>query len=236
MPQTSPARGARWTRRSSTRSRAATRALLALRAVQLEGFLAEIRRFEATGTESDELGALAGGFVRSMKLAGWCEGHTLVPREPALRTLFKEMWNAFLGVGGRPGFAPTLDEQRAAYALYLGSPHPSPTMRGAIESARRGARDANACEGVREAERNATEQWRIERIRRLATLDPTYPSAYAQGIASYRRADYRGASLAFRTWLEAHPEGPLALRARSFLRAADAQIRGVVHARAARRR
>jgi hypothetical protein len=199
-------------------------ALLRLRALQLEGFLAEIRRFESTGAESDELTALAGGFVRSMKLAGWCQGHELVPREPALRTMFKEMWNSFLSLGGRPGFDPTLDEERALYALYLSAPHPSLTMRAAIESARRGARDANACQGVLEAERNATEEWRLERIRRLATIDPAYPAAFARGIASFRRADYRGASLAFRTWLEAHPEGPWSLRARSFLRASDAQL------------
>jgi hypothetical protein len=192
-------------------------ALLRLRAVQLEGFVAEIRRFEATGVESDELAALAGDFVRSLKTAGWCEGHQLVPREPALRTMFKEMWNSFLALGGRPGFEPTLDEQRALYALYLSAPHPSLTMRAAIESARRGAHDASACQGVREAERNATEEWRLERIRR-------YPAAFARGIASFRRADYRGASLAFQTWLEAHPEGPWSLRARSFLRAADAQL------------
>jgi hypothetical protein len=196
-------------------------ALLRLRAVQLEGFLAEIQRFESTGTESDELAALAGAFIRSMKTAGWCDGHTLVPREPALRTMFKEMWDSFLALDGHPGFDPTLDEQRALYALYLSAPHPSPTMRAAIDSARRGAHDANACEGVREAERNATEQWRIDRIRRLAAIDPTYPAAFARGVASFRRADYRGASEAFRTWLEAHPEGPLSLRARSFLRAAD---------------
>ena len=198
--------------------------LLRLRAVQLEGFLDEIRRFETTGTETDELSALAGGFVRSMRAAGWCDGHTLVPREPALRALFKEMWDAFLGLDGRPAFALALDEQRALYALYLSAPHPSAGMRAAIESARRGARDASACEGVREAERNATEEWRLERIRRLAAIDPAYPVAYARGVASYRRADYRGASAAFQTWLADHPEGPLSLRARSFLRAAEAEI------------
>jgi hypothetical protein len=197
--------------------------LLRLRALQLEGFLDEVRRFESTGTETDELSALAGGFVRSMRVAGWCEGHRLVPREPALRTLFKEMWDAFLGLDGRPAFAPSLDEQRALYALYLSAPHPSAGMRSAIEAARRGARDANACEGVREAERNAIEEWRLERIRRLAAIDPAYPAAYARGVASYRRGDYRGASAAFQNWLAEHPEGPLALRARSFLRAAEAQ-------------
>jgi len=199
-------------------------ALLGLRAVELEGFLEEIRRFESTGVETDELTALAGGFIRSMRTAGWCEGHALVPREPALRTLFKEMWNAFLGLQGRPEFQPTLDEERVLYALYLSSPHPSAAMRAAVESARRGARDANACEGVREAERSAIEDWRLERIRRLAAIDPAYPAAFARGVASFGRGDYRAASVAFQTWLVAHPEGPLSLRAHSFLRAANAQL------------
>jgi hypothetical protein len=198
--------------------------LLGLRAVQLEAFLGELRRFESSGVETEELAALAGAFVPSMKAAGWCDGHTLVPREPALRALFKEMWDAFLGLQGRPAFDPSLDEERALYALYLSAPHPSPTMRAAIESARLGAHDPGACEGVREAERGATEEWRLERIRRLATIDPTYPAAYARGVASYRRADYRGAEAAFRTWLTAHPDGALSLRARSFLRAAEAQM------------
>jgi hypothetical protein len=197
--------------------------LLRLRAVQLEEFLEELRRFQSTGEETEELSALGGAFVRSMKIAGWCDGHRLVPREPAIRTLYKEMWDSFLGLEGRPGFDPTLDEQRALYALYISAPHPSPQMRAAIESARRAAHDTSACEGVREAERNATEEWRIERIRRLAAIDPTYPAAYARGIASYRRADYSGAAGAFETWLAGHPEGPLSLRARSFLRAAQAQ-------------
>ncbi len=199
-------------------------ALLRLRAAELESFLAEVHRFESTGAESDELFALAGAFVRSMKTAGWCDGRRLLPGEPALRTLFKQMWDAFLGLEGRPGFDPTLDEQRALYALYLSAPHPSPGMHAAIEAARRGAHDERACEGVREAERGATEEWRLERIRRFAAIDPTYPAAYARGVASYRRADYRGSSAAFQTWLADHPEGPLSLRARSFLRAADAQL------------
>ena len=57
--------------------------LLRLRAVQLEDFLEALRRFESTGEETDELSALGGGFVRSMKIAGWCDGYSLVPREPA---------------------------------------------------------------------------------------------------------------------------------------------------------
>jgi hypothetical protein len=197
-------------------------ALLQLRAVQLEGFLDALRSFEATGVESDELMALGGRFVASMRAAGWCSGHALLPGEPALRTMFKEMWNALLGLDGRPGFEPSLDEQRALYAFVLAHPHPSAPMRAAIEAARRGAHDTRACEGVREAERSASEAFRLERIARLAAIDPDYPAAYARGVASFRRADYRGASTAFRAWLTDHPDGPLALRAQSFLRASDA--------------
>jgi hypothetical protein len=198
-------------------------ALLRLRALELEGFLSEIRRFEATGVETDELAALAGDFVHAMTIAGWCDAHTLLPGEPALRTMFKQMWNGLVGFEGRPGFDPTLDEQRALYALYLGSPHPSSAMRTAIDAARRGASDAKSCLAVQEAERGATEAWRLERIARLAALDPTYPAAFARGVSSFRRADYKGASRAFRTWLDTHAAGPLALRAHAFLRAADAE-------------
>ena len=197
--------------------------LLRLRALELEGFIAEVRRFEATGNESAELGALAGDFIHAVASAGWCEGHTLLPSEPALRTMYKQMWDGLVGVEGRPAFEPSLDEQRALYALYLSAPHPSSAMREAIDAARRGAADAKACAGVREAERGAIEAWRLERIARLASIDPSYPAAYARGVSSFRRADYRGASQAFRTWLDARPDGPLALRAHAFLRAADAE-------------
>jgi hypothetical protein len=197
-------------------------ALLRLRAIELEGFLVEVRRFESTGAESDELAALAGDFVKAMRLSGWCEGHTLLPREAALRTMYKQMWNGLVGVEGRPAFEPSLDEQRALYALFLSAPHPASAMRDSIDAARRGASDAKTCAAVFEAERSATETWRLERIGRLAAIDPTYPAAFARGVASYRRADYAAASQAFRSWLDAHPEGPLALRARAFLRASDA--------------
>jgi hypothetical protein len=192
--------------------------LLRLRAVQLETFLAELRRFEATGVESEELTALAGRFVASLRAVGWCEGQTILPDEDARRAMFKEMWNTLLGLGGKPAFDLALDEQRALYAFYLAHPHPSPAQRAAVASARRGAHDERACEGVREAETAAAEAWRLDRIARLAAIDPAYPAAYARGVASYRRGDSHAAANAFREWLSAHPDGPLALRAQAFLR------------------
>jgi TolA-binding protein len=194
--------------------------LLELRAIQLEGFVAEVRRFESTGEQSPELAALAGSFVRAMTTEGWCTGHVLAPPEPALRTLYKRMWNALLDLESRPGFAPTLDEARALYAFYLSRPHISRGMRAALEAARRGARNERECSAIAEAERHAVDAWRLDHVKSLVTIDPAYPGDYALGVASYRSGDYNASAAAFRRWLESHPEGPLALRARNFLRAA----------------
>jgi hypothetical protein len=199
--------------------------LIALRAVQLDGFLAEVRKFETTGERSPELDALAGAFVRSLTIEGWCQGHTLAPDATVLRVMFKHMWDAFLGLDARPELRPTLDEERALYAFYLSHAHPSKTMREAISAARRGAHDSRSCTALEEAERAATEAWRIEHITRLASIDPSYPADYARGVASFRRGDFGASALAFGAWLQAHPDGALALRAQNFLRAAAAADR-----------
>jgi hypothetical protein len=192
--------------------------LLMLRALQLEGFIDEVHRFEATGEQSAELQALGGAFVQRMKSEGWCDAHTLTPTTQVLLVMFKLMWNAFLGLSGSE-WDPTLDEQRCLYAFYLSHPHSSKVARDAIASARRGARDARACQALLEAERAAVESWRLERIARLADIDPAYPADYARGIAAFGRGEYRTAATAFRKWLVQHPEGPLALRAQNYLRA-----------------
>ena len=194
--------------------------LLALRAAELEAFLEEVRRFEATGEQSPELQALSGAFVRAMTAEGWCEGHTLLAREAELRTMYKQMWNAFLGFERRPGFEPSLDELRVLYAFSLSHAHPSKPMRDALAAARRGARDAKACQAIAEAERMAVESWRLEHVKSLAAIDSAYPADYALGVASYRHGDYDASVAAFRRWLHDHPEGPLTLRAQNYLRAA----------------
>lgn len=199
--------------------------LLTLRAVQLGEFVGEARRFETTGERTAELDALAGSVVRSLTLEGWCQGHTFAPDETVLRVMFKHMWNGFLGLDGWPELAPSLDEERALYAFYLSHAHPSKSMRDAIAAARRGAHDARACVALEEAERAATEAWRIEHIARLSVIDPAYPAQYARGVASFRRGDFGAAASAFSAWLQQHPDGPLTLRAQNFLRAAGAADR-----------
>jgi len=192
--------------------------LLELRAVQLQAFLAEVSRFVSTGVESPELGALAGSFVRSMRAEAWCEGHRLVLTDPQLRAMFKQMWNTLLGVDERPSFALTLDEKRALYGLRLARPRLPARVRDAIAEAKRAAKDARACESIELSERRALEHWSLDHIRQLASVDPDYPAAYARGIANLRGGSFAAAAEAFGEWLSAHPDGALALRARSYLR------------------
>ena len=194
--------------------------ILRLRAVQLEEFLTEVHAFEKTGVESAELTEIAGTFVRAMTNEGWCTDHTIVASDAALTAMFKQMWNAFLGLDGHKAFDLSLDERRALYALYLDHALPAPAARAAIESARLGARDARSCEAVAEAETAAIETRKLERIAKLATFDPEYPAAYARGVANLRRRKFSLAADGFRTWLRDHPDGPLSLRAQSFLRTA----------------
>jgi hypothetical protein len=200
--------------------RAGEDAVLALRAVELEGFLEEERRFEETGRVSPELEAVAGTFVRSMTNQGWCQGHTMLASATVLRVMFKEMWNGFVGVEGRAAFDPTLDEKRVLYAFYLGHPHPTAGARPQIEALRRGARDARDCANADSIERRSLARWSLERIGRIAAIDADYPADYARGIASYRAEAYDASAAAFRAWLQEHPNGPYALRAQAFLRAA----------------
>jgi hypothetical protein len=200
-------------------------ALLRLRAVQLDTFLRELRAFEATGVESDDLFAVAGSFLAGMRFEGWCQGRVVLAGDAARRAMFKEMWNGLVAVADRPAFRPTLDEERALYALYLFYPHPPRSARDAIAAARRGAHDGPSCDALAQAERNAEETWRIDRIDRIAAIDPAYPAAYARGVSNLRRGDFPHAASDLSEWLRQHPDGPLALRARAALRAAVDALR-----------
>ncbi len=197
--------------------------LLALRAAQLESFITELKAFQKTGKESAELIAVGGPFVQRMRDVGWGVGeHGLAADEDALRVMFKTAWNGLLG-SNRPPFAPSLDEERALYAFYLRHPHANEQTRKRIDEARSAATTVKACAALVEAEAMAAEGWRLEKVRLIGAIDPSYPRAYAEGVAHYRHKDYEAAVESFRTWLGAHPEGPWTLRARNYIRASLAQ-------------
>ncbi|MFO0677093.1 MAG: hypothetical protein U0169_11190 [Polyangiaceae bacterium] len=195
--------------------------LLELRAFQLRTFLAEVRRYEETGVVSAELESVGGDFVGRTARTGWVKDHAIVFGEAERRVMFKLKWNASASLEQHESFVPTLDEMRTLYSFYLRHPHASDAARADIESARRGAKDAKACEAIRAGEEILTEGWRLDKVVRLAALDPTYPAAFAKGVVQYRRGNFAASAESFRDWLRDHPEGPYTARARNHLKAAN---------------
>lgn len=193
-----------------------------LRAVQLEEFLTEVRKFEATGQSTPELDALGGTFVRNMQDAGWTKGNQILLSEDERRVAYKLAWNVAAGADGIGDLQPTLDEMRVLYTLYLTRPHPPEHERIAFASQREAARSMKDCVLVDEREQQAIEAWRAEKVRKLALLDPTYPGELAMGIQFYRSGRFRPAAEAFQEYIRKHPDGPWALRARNHLKAAIA--------------
>ena len=199
-------------------------ALRTLRAVELDQFLAEVTRFEATGKTTPELEELAGGFVERMSAAGWIDGNRVILDEPERRVAYKLVWTATVGADRIPALALTLDEQRVLYTLYLRHPHAPEAERQSFETMRRLAKTDVECDKAIAKERILVEQWRAEKIKRLGELDSAYPTGYALGVAYYRAGRYDLSMEQFRTWVERHPDGPLSLRARNHMKAAFASF------------
>src|SRR5262249_54842532 len=154
-----------------------------LRALQLDGFLSAVKDFEATGVETEELKALGGSFIRRMRFAGWCDDTNHVVLDDAQRrAAFKATWSGLINMESRPELRLEHDETRALYALYIAHPHAPEALRAQIEAARKNASDARACADVAQRETSAIEDWRLEKVRKLGQLDPTYPTAYALGV------------------------------------------------------
>jgi tetratricopeptide (TPR) repeat protein len=198
----------------------ATESLRTLRAVQLETFLAEVARFESDGVIREELLAVAGGFVDRMHAAGWLEGTRVVLDDSERRAAYKLVWTAQVGADRDPQLALSLDEQRALYTLYLRRPHAPEAQRPGHAARRASAREPEECRRAAGEEQLAMDQWRLEKIKRLGEIDPTYPTAYALGVAYFRVGRYDASMEAFQAWIARHPDGPLGLRARNHLKAA----------------
>ena len=187
-----------------------------LRAIQVQAFLREVDRFEASGEESPELASLAGPFVPRVRDAGWIEDHHVLMEKDALRAAYKSIWSETIGVVGDPAFAPSLDEQRALMAFYLSHPHvPAP-----LRSEANGSESKNQCEKREAKEALSMEEWRLEKVKRLAQIDPSYPSDFSLGILLYRTGKYGRSAEAFRRWISSHPNGAYARRAENYLKAA----------------
>jgi len=199
-------------------------ALARLRAVQLDAFLGEVRRFEATGEQGDELRALGGPFVERMTHVGWCKDHVVLLDDDARRAAYKTAWNGLVGAPAE--LALTVDETRVLYRFFLTHPHPSETARQSLTTARAAAKDPAGLAAIDAGEALAAEAWRLDRVERLGALDPAYPLAFARGVGEFRLGRYEASARSFRAWIDRHPDGPWSLRARNHLlaaaRAADA--------------
>jgi len=194
--------------------------LRTLRAVQLAGFLDEVRRFEATGKSTPELEELGGAFVPRMSAAGWIEGKNVLLTEREQKVTYKLVWTTILGASQVSDLALTLDEQRVLYTLYLTRPHAPEAQRQGYVAQRKAASSAVECARADAEERAAAELWRADKIRKLGEVDPTYPTGFALGVAYFRAGRYDQSVEAFRAWSDRHPDGPWALRSRHHLKAA----------------
>lgn len=206
--------------RSLARREEVAAELVSLRAIQLRRFLDAVARWESTGETNDDFVDLAASFVQRAADAGWTDGRRVLLTETERRVMFKTVWNVLTGLDAVPEAAVTVDEQRALYRLYLQRPHPPESRRLALESQRRAATTPEACARASAEERRYTELWRVEKIKKLGTIDPTYPTAYALGVAYYRAGRFELSADAFTAYIGQHPDGPYALRAKNHLKAA----------------
>ena len=199
--------------------------VLDLRATQEKKFVDEVRAWRKTGKETDELAAIGGAFIRRMTLAGWVDGTKLALGERELRVAYKLKWNAVARFEAVPELQPSLDEMRAFYTFEILHPHAPEAARETIAAARKNARTQADCDALEAGEQLAIEQWRLDKVEKLAAIDASYPAPYARGVALYRAAKFDESARAFEEWLRVHPDGPLTLRARNHLRVAIASSR-----------
>jgi hypothetical protein len=196
------------------------RELLRLRAVQLSIFLDELDSYAASGVVRDELRAVSGGFLEALGRVGWLRDRRPVLGSSALRAAWKLGWNAATGLGDAAAFALTLDESRALYTFYLREPHASEASVAQLDMARARAPTPEACATLEAGERMAREHWRLEKMKKLAAIDESYPVDLGVGIAHYKRGSFAEARVHIERWVLAHPDGPWSWRARGYLRAA----------------
>jgi tetratricopeptide (TPR) repeat protein len=206
--------------------------LARLRAYQLRAFQRELHHWEETGEETEELRELGGSYLDGAYNSGWItgprrpaperpgatdrtsgawvKGQHVLPDATVRAVIFKKRWSELGMVQGR-ALGITHAETIALYRFLL--QHPPLEGKAPENKADELRRDHQA------------QQYRLKKIEDLRTFDPAYPADLGRGVVFYRLHSYGMAVESFRRHLEAHPEGPYALRAQGYLRAAlDAAI------------
>ena len=154
----------------------------------------------------------------------WASDHELTANHDERRVLYKMMWATDVGLDGEAPFALSKDERRVLYSLFLRAPHPPELLQASLRAAIARAKTARDCELAEAEMRRATAKWRVGKILALAEFDADYPLHYALGIAQLEAGDPAAAVAAFRSSLDATPDGPYALRSRNMLKYAVARL------------
>ncbi len=183
--------------------------LAELRAYQLRSFLRELRRWERTGEETQELAELGGPFLARARKNGWSDGRVLLADEPVRAAMFKKRWNE-LAMAHGPSLDLTTAEKVALLRFLILHP-PRDASAGQLDP-----RDRVGAQRVADQ----AEAYRLKKIDELKALDPAYPADLARGVVLYRLRRYPQAVEDLRRYLDDHPDGPNALRARNYMRAA----------------
>lgn len=207
---------------TAVRQKDAEEHLLQLRATQTRTFLDALGQWES-GKEPEDFIASGGAFVRRAREAGWVQDRHILLGDAERRVAFKTVWNALTHLD-RGAFALTLDEERAIYAFYIQHPRVPESSRAQLEDRLSTAKTPEACARIRGEYRIAEANWQAEKIKRLAMMDPSYPAHYALGVVFFKSGRNDLAADAFSAFLENHPEGPYALRARNHYKAALAAM------------
>jgi hypothetical protein len=183
-------------------------ALARLRAYQLRSFLRELRRWEQTGTESDELHELGGNFLDQARKDGWVDGRHLLADETVRATWYKLRWMQITMAHGPSLALAPVEEIAVARFHLLHPPHaPGPVGRRLRAVAGRNPDNDDA-------------SYQIKQIDTIHALDPDYPTHLARGVVFFRHHSYEHAADELKTYLEDYPSGPYRLRAQNYLAAA----------------
>jgi len=193
--------------------------LIKLRALQTRAFVNALSAWER-GEEPKDFIAVGGGFVRRAEQVGWTQDHKVLLDETQRRVAYKTMWNALTHLDQAAPFQLTLDEERALYAFYIQHPRPPENARTIVKGSLAAASTPEECARARTELRRHEETWRADKIKRLGAIDPTYPTDYALGVVYFRGGRGDLAVDAFGSYLDAHPDGAYAIRARNHQKAA----------------
>lgn len=173
--------------------------LMTLRAVQADMFVTALGMWEATGKVSDELVELGGDFVRLARFNHWwVTGHLNISNDERW-ALALLRWTSLAGLIQREPYR--LDRELEVVQLRFFYSHPSS-----------------------EAAQLRTNQKIVERY---SELDPNYPLDYSRGVLFAEAGQYDFAAASFMRHLQAHPQGPYAIRARNHLIWSTEQVRNL---------